>query len=221
MPRPKRYKNKEERRIAACDKAKRHYHKNKEAINAKKKEARLQHLRDIECAITLRRELEERQERQRQRQKHVQTISDANWHSQLVNDSRFYDQRYAALKKKLLQNILQGNPRKYFENIYELLISATGSEEPVSAHLETARGAFEYRMGQEQVKALWSQAWNAVGSGPILDKFTLLSEGFHAIEHALNDLEVAVLEERLVDRHKRGAFMYQSSTFLKQFEDLP
>ncbi|KAL0567340.1 hypothetical protein V5O48_014652 [Marasmius crinis-equi] len=221
MPRPKIYKNQEERKLAARAKARRHYEKNSATIKERKKVARLKYLKELE-----QQEIAERHERRRQRLLHRQPQMDEESQlQQTAKDTRtalsFFNSQYSSLKSKLLNSILKPMPLMYFEDVYQQLVAQLSLDEPIENPLQTARGSFEYRIGGSSVDQLWSDVWNDIGSGPLLNKFSALRDAFRSIEQAFNDMEVALLEGHLLDTHERRGFMYQSSVFLKTFQDLP
>ncbi|KAL0565388.1 hypothetical protein V5O48_016640 [Marasmius crinis-equi] len=234
MPRPKLYKNKEERRKAACEKAKRHYDKNSETIKERKKLARVKYLREIEYVfnalsylsdqdwfVNRQHELEVRKAQQRDRLLKRGPETKEDLRAQEASDIRLYNRHYQSLKTKLLVTLLKGNPAEFFEGVYQQVAQPASSGEHVCTHLEAIRGGFQYRTGLNDVEELWSQVWNSLGSGRVLDKFSALRDGYRAVERALSDIEVAILEECLVEQHERGRFMYQSKVFLQDFQDLP
>ncbi|KAL0576680.1 hypothetical protein V5O48_005307 [Marasmius crinis-equi] len=216
MPRPKKYKNQEERRLAARLKSRRHYEKNSVAIKERKKASRLAYLKELE-----QQQVAERHERRRQRLLSREPQTEEQSQLQLRRDTSVYNSQYISLKSQLLNTILKREPHLFFEDLYQKLIAQLCLAEPVDNPLETARGTFQYRMGGRSVDQLWSEVWNDVGSGSLLDRFSALRDAFRSIEHALNDMEVALLEGNLLDTHERRRLMYQSPVFLKTFQELP
>ncbi|KAL0562820.1 hypothetical protein V5O48_019258, partial [Marasmius crinis-equi] len=100
------------------------------------------------------------------------------------------------------------------------LVNLLTSGAELRSHLQAARGSFEYRMGQRDTQELWSEVWNVVGSGELLDKVSALQDGFGTMERALDDLELAVMEECLQSRHERHKLLYQASTFASSLSAL-
>ncbi|KAL0567197.1 hypothetical protein V5O48_014798 [Marasmius crinis-equi] len=188
MPRPKKYKNQEERQVAARAKAKRHYEKNSTVIKERKRLARIRQ-----------QHIEERHKRRKQRLLLREPQTDEQLGLQIDRDTRLYNSQYTSLKSKLLDTVLNREPLRYFEDVYQRLVAQLCLDKPIENPLQTARGSFEYRVGGSSVDQLWSEVWNDVGSGTLLDKFSALRDAFRSVEHAFNDIEVALLEGHLLE----------------------